>query len=156
MIVFRITSSKYDTPIQACSGQGSIKFPGRWHIKGTPMVYTSTSLSLAMLETIANSQKYPLYRSLIYYEISIPYEKEEDIPKFPNLPPKWADQRYHSSTQTLGSNWIQARTSLAIRVPSVLIPRETNVLLNPNHPEFPFPQIQGPFPLEWDKRLFDK
>jgi len=36
----------------------------------------------------------------------------------------------------IGDDWLQAGGQLALRVPSTLIPEETNILLNPLHPDF--------------------
>ena len=41
-----------------------------------------------------------------------------------------------SMTTEIGDEWIDVCGQLALRVPSVLIPEETNILLNPNYLDF--------------------
>jgi RES domain-containing protein len=57
--------------------------------------------------------------------------------------------------RTLGTEWIKSESSVALVVPSVVIPDERNVLLNPAHPDFTLSvRILGPWIFEWDPRLF--
>jgi len=37
----------------------------------------------------------------------------------------------------VGSEWLKAKTSLLLKVPSVIVPGEQNVLINPLHPDAP-------------------
>jgi len=53
----------------------------------------------------------------------------------------------------VGDEWLQSGCSLALRVPSAVVPAEENVLVNPEHPEFEAVTIDGPFDLEVDDRL---
>jgi hypothetical protein len=41
-----------------------------------------------------------------------------------------------------------------LRVPSVLVPSESNFLLNPRHPEYTNLVIGEPLPFSFDPRLF--
>ena len=40
------------------------------------------------------------------------------------------------ATQDLGDRWVRESRSVVLEVPSVLIPGESNYLINPGHPEF--------------------
>ena len=58
--------------------------------------------------------------------------------------------------RTVGTEWIKSQSSAGLVVPSVVIPEERNLLLNPEHPDFQSGvRIVGPQPFEWDPRLFD-
>lgn len=50
----------------------------------------------------------------------------------------------------IGDAWFDARASVALRVPSVAIRGETNVLLNPVHPDFGRVVIGPPEPFLFD------
>jgi RES domain-containing protein len=60
---------------------------------------------------------------------------------------------YPESTQKLGSEWALSLRSLALRVPSAVVPSEFNLLLNPRHPAMPEVRVGQPQPLFLDPRL---
>jgi RES domain-containing protein len=66
-----------------------------------------------------------------------------------------ADWRSSDSIQAraLGTRWLVARQSAVLRVPSVVIPRESNYAINPEHPDFYRIQIEPPLAFEFDVRL---
>jgi RES domain-containing protein len=53
----------------------------------------------------------------------------------------------------LGTVWIKQKISAVLRVPSVVIPRESNYMLNPEHPDFSRIVIEGPLAFQFDLRL---
>ena len=60
--------------------------------------------------------------------------------------------RGHDTTAEIGKQWIVHGNELAASVPSVLIPIEDNVLLNPIHPDYG-ELVWKSEPFEWDSRL---
>jgi RES domain-containing protein len=53
-----------------------------------------------------------------------------------------------------GSDWARERRSVALRVPSVIIPSEPNYMLNPEHPDFHRAVSVGPAQkFAFDQRL---
>ena len=69
------------------------------------------------------------------------------------LPAHWRSDL--SVTQQLGMQWLKSKTSLGLWVPSFVEPAEYNLLLNPQHSDYPRIQLvveQNPF--EFDPRLF--
>ena len=56
-------------------------------------------------------------------------------------------------TQELGKQWLAHGNSLAVRVPSALIPQEDHLLLNPLHADYALQWHPAPF--DWDQRLAD-
>lgn len=71
------------------------------------------------------------------------------------LPGNWSSDHGHS--RPIGMNWLESKRSVAMVVPSVAIPRELNILLNPNHPEFKTQvSLAGVEPFFFDPRLFKK
>jgi RES domain-containing protein len=53
-----------------------------------------------------------------------------------------------------GGEWAASRRTPLLRVPSALVPREANYLVNPEHPEASRIRPNAPEPLEWDARFF--
>ncbi len=70
-----------------------------------------------------------------------------------DLPADWQAWPSPASTQTLGADWFDARRSVALVVPSAVVPHERNVLLNPTHPRFGELEIGDAQPFPVDPRL---
>lgn len=70
-----------------------------------------------------------------------------------DLPEGWDASPGNSITQDIGDLWLSDAPSLALAVPSVVVPRERNILINPDHPDFTKITVEGPFALNIDPRL---
>ena len=57
------------------------------------------------------------------------------------------------SSQAIGGEWARRRERLLLRVPSVLVPEESNVLVNPMHPDAVGVRVIGSRPFSYDVRL---
>lgn len=147
MILYRITSRAYARDL---SGTGSMLFGGRWNPKGVRLLYTSGSLSLAALETIANLSANNLNKSLFCVEISFPDELEITVAT--NLPEKWNAYPHIADTATLGAQFVKGN-GLCLKVPSAIIPTEYNYLLNPLHDDFMKVTVTDVRPFMLDQRL---
>ena len=69
------------------------------------------------------------------------------------LPEGW--QRYPApgGLARIGARWLAAGKTPVLRVPSAIVPREWNYLLNPSHPRFSSIRIGRTLPLRIDPRL---
>ena len=120
------------------SGKGAEMSGGRWNRKGVPVVYTASSVALAALETIVHTDTgaWPLNRYVL--EIAIPdalWAAAEDIERSGVLPAVWDAQPAPKETLDFGDAWLASRRSLLLIVPSVIVPQEANILINPRHPD---------------------
>ncbi|MCS3610073.1 RES family NAD+ phosphorylase [Salinibacter ruber] len=149
-IAWRIPSEKYgDT---AFSGKGAKEYGGRFNSVGTPVVYTSESISLATPERLAKagacrrlSGRVVLPAAFDEKRVTV-YEKED-------LPEGLGARPYGPAGQQVGDQWGESEASAVFRVPSVVVPAEHNYLINPRHPEFEELEIGAPRPLALDPRL---
>lgn len=117
------------------SGRGAELYRGRWNEKGTPMVYASTSRALACLETSAHltaGVPLPLNRYLV--EISFPVASWLAAERAP-LTVGWDAIPEGRVSISWGTDWAARCRSLLAIVPSVIVPEEENVLINPRHPD---------------------
>ena len=69
------------------------------------------------------------------------------------LPENWASDPPPPNVQQIGSNWIAAQESAVLAVPSAVVRREHNFLLNLEHPDFVKVRIGSPSDFELDPRL---
>ena len=153
MRVFRIGLARFlRTRKDAFTGKGGVVAPGRWHTAGHPIVYTSQSLSLAALEILVHLKETRAVEPFLAFAAVIP---DDLILKPDRYPTRW--QRRIDVTRACGDAWLEAKSAPALRVPTILVPGEWNVLLNPLHPRFSFRWIQsGPERFAFDARLLTR
>jgi RES domain-containing protein len=102
---------------------------------GRRVVYTSGTLSLAALEILVHTDEDLVPSDLVHIEIEVPDDLETERIDPPTLPRNWRAYPAPSSLQKLGANWIERGHTAVLRVPSAVIPQESNYLLNPEHPD---------------------
>lgn len=149
MIAWRLCSSRFP-PL---TGEGARLAGGRWNEKGTRMVYCAESLSLAALESFVHFDSSLLPDDFVFYELEIPDDVVVTRINAAELPKDWAEIPGPAALQALGSAWVRARSSAVLVVPSAVIEREHNILLNPDHIDFPKIMIGVGLPFVFDARL---
>ena len=149
MRAYRLTRSKYP----AFSGRGSLLANGRWHWAGVPMVYCAESRALAVLEALVHTRKDQIPSDYVFFDVVIDDSTTRMLSTH-EIPVDWRGLQPRD-VRTFGTEWMKNQASVGLVVPSVVIPEECNLLLNPEHPDFKFcVQILGPQMFEWDARLF--
>ena len=150
MRIWRLTASRYvDT---AFSGEGTRRVGGRWTPAGYRVVHASSSIALAVLETLVHVDP-----SVMPAHRVIPVDVPEAIPvttiAVADLPEDWRRTPPSSSLRAIGKDWLDAGETALMRVPSVIVPEEPNYLINPLHADFTQLAIHAPAPFEIDARL---
>ena len=148
MIVYRITNEAYKDDI---SGRGAALYGSRWNSKGIYLLYTSQFISLSILESLVHLRRQEIPPSQFLLHIEVPDEQEIAEISYKKIKKNWREEIDY--TQWLGDQFIQNKQSLIFKVPSVIVPQENNVLLNPLHPDFKKVKIIASELLELDKRL---
>jgi RES domain-containing protein len=90
---------------------------------------------------------------LVAVEIDIPSSLEVERLPLSRLPSGWDANPAPAFTREIGSGWVSAMRSPVLEVPSAVIPRESNYLLNPAHPRFGGIRVAGRSPFSLDPRL---
>lgn len=138
---------------EAASGEGARLYGGRWNSRGVRMVYASTSLALAAVETFIHLEPNLRPPDPVSIEGEVPDSEKIEKLELKNLPANWRSAS-DESLRHFGDDWIQGARSAAMLVPSAAIHGEWNVLLNPSHPGFSKIQFQQPERFEFDLRMF--
>ncbi|HEX5419587.1 MAG TPA: RES family NAD+ phosphorylase [Gammaproteobacteria bacterium] len=136
---------------EAFSGDGARLFGGHWNPPGFSVVYASASRSLAVLETFVHLTLEARAMRFLLYEIALPVR-----PKLRHVQEKYRSHmpRGIDSTWEIGRSWFQDGQSLALVVPSVIIPQEANYVLNVRHGQFSQLRISEPEAFSFDERLW--
>lgn len=150
MDLYRIARKKY---IDDLSGESARKFGGRWNFKGTAVLYTSQSESLAALETLAHAPVSAIPGDLNLLILSVLDDIEPDIIQKEVLPENWRNYPAPNKLAEIGTEWINSASNLMFKVPSVLVQTEWNILINPAHPEMEKIEIKEIRPFTFDTRL---
>ena len=140
MKVSRIARSERAGSVEEMlSGEGAVRYGGRWNPKGVPAVYRSENSSLAALEILANLARPSMFPSYHILDLDVP---DGSIAPAPS---------HIDGTRQAGAEML--RTRLAIMASSFVNPLERNVVINPDHPDFDkvLPGMIRPFAL--DRRL---
>lgn len=133
-------------------GEGARLWGGRWNRGGVPMVYTASSLALAALE--------------YFVHMTPDMRRKGELPTLTavaaRIPPK-SVATFNMATlqrnfgipdcQAAGNMWFMAQSSLGLAVPSQVIPRENNILINPRHPDIQGVVIEITEDFAFDERL---
>jgi RES domain-containing protein len=150
VVVWRLCAEKYART--AYDGEGARLYGGRWSPPGIPVVYCSESRALAVVEVLANVEEPErlLHMSWILVSAEVPAEAIEKPARFPE---NWRQFPHPPATQATGAAWAREERSLALRVPSAVVPGEFNFLLNPRHPDFERVTVGKPQPFAFDPRI---
>lgn len=146
---FRIGDPNGAFPIYDATG--STLAPGRWNTPGSPLIYTSQHYSTALLEKLVHgSGRLPPNQH--YVELTLPRGLSYEIFSPPALP-GW-DSMPATASKAFGERWCLERRSAILLVPSVVARLDSNILVNPGHPEFRMIEVSLHQPVFWDRRLF--
>jgi RES domain-containing protein len=116
------------------------------------MVYTSESPALAALEQLVGLDEPSALARMVLIAVDIPDAVVTDLDAAA-LPPNWRSYPAPPELQRLGDAWISGRASLALRVPTVVVPHQFNFLLNPLHEAFAALRPGDSETFELDERL---
>ena len=115
------------------------------------MIYCAKTASLCALEVLVNCALLPSNRVIIEAHISPKLHIEEiDIA---SLPPDWKSPVPTNSTRDIGTDWVMRMDTAVLSVPSAVVDRERNFLINPRHPDFHRIKFDLPDPFDFDPRL---
>jgi len=126
---------------------------GRWNSPGRAVVYTSEQPGVAVLEVLVHAERPQLLRDsfmMLSAEVDDDLVRTLDVAALTEGWNKSGDLRV---AQSIGDAWFDAQVSVALRVPSVILQGQFNVLLNPEHPDWAQVGLAQPEPFMFDLRL---
>lgn len=151
MLVYRITQTKFASTLFAPG------FAGRWNIENERMIYTAGSASLSCLEVLAHKTGSALNSgrfSMAVIELEDGLQVEEvRLNSLQKINNEWFKVLHYPITQKLGNQWLLEMKSAILKVPSAIVDREYNYLLNPAHPDFITIKVLDVTPFNFDSRL---
>lgn len=137
-IVYRMAHASHARDL---SGDGARLYGGRWNNKGTAMIYTAESRSLAAFEALVHMSLPDLLIGRKIVSIGIPKSIVPKIIDPSSLSKDWYKNPPPFALADLGTAWAVSMESLLLQVPSAVVQQEYNILINPLHPDMKFVKI---------------
>jgi RES domain-containing protein len=147
---WRLIKTKYLS--QAFDGEGSRLYGGRWSSPGRRVVYVSESLALAVLEVLVHVQDAAILPAYSTLRVTFDDALVSSVDRS-SLPKHWRRSPPPPEAQAVGDAWIDAASSAILEVPSAVVEREHNYLINPAHRDFNLVTTGPAVPYEFDRRL---
>ncbi len=149
--VYRLTKLRYQN--QIFSGLGGLYADGRWTFRGHPVIYTSASISLAVLEYTLNYRRRGWVPASVLGRAVIPDEMRIEVVTLADLPLNWSAADSPPQLREIGQRWLDAGAAAVLKVPSAVVVEEWNYVLNPQHLDFRKLILEEPKRFEFDRRL---
>jgi RES domain-containing protein len=117
------------------TGTGAKLTGGRWNSSGTAVLYCAENIALATLETLSylRAGALPFNRFLVRIDIPAALWAAREV--LAPLPGGWDAVPSGRASRAAGDAWCAGRRSALLVVPSVIVPDENNILINPAHPD---------------------
>lgn len=136
------------------NGMGGLRASARWHTRGHRVVYLSSTPASALLEILVHLEieegRLPRFYKLL--EIQVPEDvRIEKLEDWAKLPKGWPKKQ--AVTRAFGDQWLNRNSAALLQIPSAIVPRTSNFLLNPLHPDAAKIQIVSVSRQGLDRRL---
>ena len=143
---FRLCNKKYH-PLDP---EGARRAGGRWNSKGVPAVYLADSISLAVLEVTVHALELPddYYLTEVIFDEAL--VETLDITK---LLWNWRDPVRADELRGIGDQWNSEKRSAILKIPSIVVPQEFNLVVNTEHADFPAVEHKNRGAFQFDHRL---
>ncbi|HUF57643.1 MAG TPA: RES domain-containing protein [Thermohalobaculum sp.] len=147
-VAWRLVNPRYAPGID---GEGARRWGGRWNSPGRPVVYAASSLALAVLEYFVHvppaMRRAGRFPELVAVRLSVAAKGIGDADAEGIL-----GGGGDAICRARGDAWLRDGATPALRVPSVIVPQESNLLLNPHHPDLDV-RTEASEPFRFDPRL---
>jgi len=135
------------------SGTGAKLVGGRWNSPGVAVLYTPENRALALAEYWVHVHPSNLPTDVCVVEIEVPDTTRIMSIPLSSLPENWRAGPPLKSLRQTGDQWVLKGQSLILKIPSTVMPLESNYILNPAHQEMTAVSVSSITNYEWDRRM---
>lgn len=128
LTVFRL--GKHAHRAQLFSGEGGLYASGRWTPRGRPVVYTSASIALAVLEYTVNYRRRGWVPATVLGRATIPAKVRIETVSIDDLPADWFAADPPPQLQKIGGEWLERAETAVLKVPSAIVIEEWNSVVS--------------------------
>jgi RES domain-containing protein len=138
----------------ALDGEGARLYGSRWTPRGLRAVFASATLSLAALERFVHADPDLEPGDLVAIEVEVAANVPIATLAHEDLPADWRQYPAPAELPLIGARWLHEAETVALSVPSAVIPRERNLILNPGHADFARVRVATEEPFAFDPRMW--
>lgn len=137
MRVWRIATDTPDFVADDLTGTGARLTGGRWNRPGQPVLYCAASPALACLETLVHlgTGSLPVNRYLVAIDIPDAVWAMRAVEMPASLPVGWDAVPTGKVSLDFGDAWLSGQRDAVLVLPSVIVPEDEIILINPQHPD---------------------
>lgn len=151
MRAWRISKAKRARDL---TGTGAAIEGGRWNDVDTPALYLGLTPSICCLETFVHQAQRPQFPMTITV-FDLPDDPALYLePTVASLPKGWDLLPADKPSMSYGTKWLKDAKYLGLIVPSVILPLERNMVVNPAHPAMAKVTIKEVLKFTYDDRMF--
>jgi len=150
VIVWRIARAAH----AAFDGEGVRLYGSRWTPRGTAAVFTSATLSLAALERFVHTDPDLEPDDLVAISVDLGSTLAIEVVSTADLPQDWRAYPPPLDLIRVGARWLTQGRAAVLSVPSAVIPRERNFIINPGHADFRLIEVGRPENFSFDPRMW--
>jgi RES domain-containing protein len=147
--VYRLVRAEREAEV--LSGEGARLYGGRWNPSGIAAVYAAESRALAVLETFVHVALEARAMRFVLITLALPARVRVERYASGRAPPTLAASQEVGRARLGG-----ARPPLALVVPSVIVPQESNFVLCPRHARFAGVRVVAREAFSFDERLWQR
>ena len=134
------------------SGAGGLADGGRWHARGTPVIYAGLSVEICAMEKLVHTGVI-LPADLQLVSLTLPDEAALYESLAAGELPGWEATPPGPASSGFGTDFLRSGRALGLIVPSVIVPEARNLVVNPLHPRFAEVLLAVERPFVFDRRL---
>ena len=140
ILVWRIGTDTRTYQADDMTGTGAKITGGRWNSAGNALIYAASSRALACLETVVHlgGGGLPLNRYLVQLDVPDDVWKARTVLDLSAAPVGWDALPEGMVSLSYGDSWLASHATAILLVPSIVVPEEQNILINPSHAEGAF------------------
>lgn len=152
LVAWRLAAPQFAQGVEdMLSGEGARRFGGRWNSPGQPAVYLGDSLALSAMELLVHLRNVDVLETYRKMPVYIPEKLVMHIEPG-ELPPGW-ETGSRTTTRAIGDRWLAGGRSVALQVPSAVVHGDSNLVLNPAHPDMQLLEAGPVSDFRFDRRL---
>lgn len=130
MLVYRIAFKAYSAALFAPG------LSGRWNGAGRRVIYTAESIPLAFLENMIRRKGVGFNQDFKTMIINVPDTLAITVADASSLAEGWRDFDDYTYCQDIGNQWYDKGSTPVLKVPSAVLPDNSNYVINTQHPDF--------------------
>ena len=115
-----------------------------------PALYLADSIALAVLEITVHAVELPDDYLLTKFLIDDDLIEALDVTTLPEF---WRDEAEAETLRNIGNKWSRSKRSAVLKVPSIVVPQEFNLVVNTEHLAFPSIEHRDLGGFQFDRRL---